>query len=101
MTPKPVSSLGFVEGAALMSFLFGDGSDALRETNHRAVRAVRALQAYASGPDMGELDRHEPVEDIIVGLLADLRHLCKGLAVSLDDLAERSAVHFLTEDTDA
>jgi hypothetical protein len=101
MTAKPASALDLVEGTALMFFLFGDGGDALRETNRRAIQAARALQAYASGPDMGELDRHEPVEDIIVGLLADLRHLCKGLAVSLDDLAERSAVHFLAEDADA
>lgn len=50
---------------------------------------------------MGPLDRHEPVEDIIVSLLADLRHLCKGLAVSLDDLAERSSRHFRAEDVDA
>jgi hypothetical protein len=83
-----------------MDLLFGDGSDALRETNHRAVQAVRVLQTYVRSPDMGEHDRHESVEDIIVGLLADLRHLCKGLGVSLDDLAERSALHFLAEDAD-
>ncbi|RSM61754.1 hypothetical protein DMB66_23935 [Actinoplanes sp. ATCC 53533] len=101
MTTKPASALDLVEGLALLEFLFGTGNSALRETNRRAVQAARALQAYASSPDMGPLDRHEPVEDVIVSLLTDLRHLCKGLAVSLDDLADRSAVHFLAEDADA
>jgi hypothetical protein len=44
--------------------------------------------------------RHGAVPDIMVDFLTGLLHLCKGLKLDFDDLAQRAALHFAAEDVD-
>lgn len=72
----------------------GDETAAMVRTHNRSLRALNALMAYEPG------GAAEPVEDVIVDLLTDLRHLAKGTASDWDDLMERSLTQFVDEDVE-